>query len=167
MHLPSPELLIGRSQARLQALRLPAPELLVSRARARLNASATHLPNPELLIERRRAALQMVSGGLDASWQRSLQTFHLRTERQRLSPDVLRSAIRLQQARLQGLGSHLEAVSPRAILSRGYVLVQDMNGQPVTSAEARPVADRVVLSFVDGDRGARLDSLSPQGDLGL
>ncbi|GBR33218.1 exodeoxyribonuclease VII large subunit [Gluconobacter kondonii] len=167
MHLPSPELLIGRSQARLQALRLPAPELLVSRARARLNAPTTHLPNPELLIERRRAALQMVSGGLDASWQRSLQTFHLRTERQRLSPDVLRSAIRLQQARLQGVGSHLEAVSPRAILSRGYVLVQDMNGQPVTSAEARPVADRVVLSFVDGDRGARLDSLSPQGDLGL
>ena len=160
---------VMRVRHRLDApgMHLPSPELLVSRARARLNAPTTHLPNPELLIERRRAAMQMVSGSLDASWQRSLQTFHLRTERQRLSPDVLRSAIRLQQARLQGVGSHLEAVSPRAILSRGYVLVQDMNGQPVTSAEARPVADRVVLSFVDGDRGARLDSLSPQGDLGL
>ncbi|MBN3866047.1 exodeoxyribonuclease VII large subunit [Gluconobacter kondonii] len=160
---------VMRVRHRLDApgMHLPSPELLISRARARLNAPTTHLPNPELLIERRRAAMQMVSGSLDASWQRSLQTFHLRTERQRLSPDVLRSAIRLQQARLQGVGSHLEAVSPRAILSRGYVLVQDMNGQPVTSAEARPVADRVVLSFVDGDRGARLDSLSPQGDLGL
>lgn len=86
MHLPSPELLIGRSRARLQALRLPAPELLVSRARARLTAPTTHLPSPELLIERRRAGLRLVSGELDTAWQRSLQTFQLRTERQRLSP---------------------------------------------------------------------------------
>lgn len=160
---------VMRVRNRLDApgMHLPAPELLVSRARARLTAPTTRLPSPELLIERRRAALRAVSGELDTVWQRSLQTFQLRTERQRLSPDILRSAIRLQQARIQGLGSHLEAVSPRAILSRGYVLVQDVNGQPVTSAEARPVADRVVLSFADGDRGARLDTLSPQGDLGL
>ncbi|MFT9289166.1 exodeoxyribonuclease VII large subunit [Gluconobacter oxydans] len=155
-----------RLDDRGQRLDLALPSF-VMRIRNRLDAPGMHLPSPELLIGRRRAALRLVSGELDTAWQRALQTFQLRTERQRLSPDILRSAIRLQQARLQGLGSHLEAVSPRAILSRGYVLVQDVNGQPVTSAEARPVADRVVLSFADGDRGARLDSLSPQGDLGL
>ena len=94
--------------------------------------------------------------------------FPIWVERQRLSPETLNSAIRLQKARLDGLGSHLEAVSPRAILSRGYVLVQDSKGRPVTHSDAEPLSGRVVLSFADGQRGAKLDTLlTSQAALGL
>jgi exodeoxyribonuclease VII large subunit len=119
------------------------------------------------MIERREAALQRAQTALATAWHRADQQFHLRVERQRLSPETLKSAIRLQKARLEGLGSHLEAVSPKAILSRGYVLVQDSKGRPMTSSRAEPVNGRVVLSFADGERGAKLDALTSQGDLGL
>ncbi|EHH69117.1 exodeoxyribonuclease VII large subunit [Gluconobacter morbifer] len=165
--LPSPELLIGRSRARLQALPLPAPDVLMARARARLTSPAAHLPPPDLMLERARRDMNAASAALDMAWQRGIQNFQLRIERQRLSPEVLKSTIRLQRARLDGLGSHLEAVSPLAILSRGYALVQDSRGRPVTSAQAQPANGRVVLSFADGERGAKLDTLSSQGDLGL
>ncbi|GBR10810.1 exodeoxyribonuclease VII large subunit [Gluconobacter frateurii] len=160
---------VMRVRSRLDAPlhQLPSPELIVSRARAILAAPVRQLPSPVLMIERRRAALQREDTALVTVWQRADQQFHRRVERQRLSPETLKSTIRLQKARLEGLGSHLEAVSPKAILSRGYVLVQDSKGRPVTSAKATPVNDRIVLSFADGERGAKLDALTSQGDLGL
>lgn len=160
---------VMRIRSRLDAPlhQLPSPELIVSRARAALTAPFRQLPSPVLMIERRGSALQKAETALVTVWQNAAQRFHLRVERQRLSPETLNGAIRLQKARLAGLGSHLEAVSPKAILSRGYVLVQDSKGRPVTSSNAAPVNDRVVLSFADGERGAKLDALTSQGDLGL
>ena len=161
---------VMRARSRLDApvRQLPSPELIVSRARAALTAPSRQLPSPRLMIERRQSALRASETALITAWQRASQRFHLWVERQRLSPETLTSAIRLQKARLDGLGSHLEAVSPRAILSRGYVLVQDSKGRPVTHSDAEPLNGRVVLSFADGQRGAKLDTLlTSQADLGL
>ena len=124
-------------------------------------------PYPELQIERKRAFLITAARGLDGAVNQTVQQRALRVERQRLTPETLYSAIRMQKARVEGLGAHLEAVSPQAVLRRGYALVQDANGRPVTRADARPPNGRVVLSFADGERGARLDPLTSQGDLGL
>ncbi|MBS1061867.1 exodeoxyribonuclease VII large subunit [Gluconobacter wancherniae] len=144
---------------------LPGPDLIIGRRKARLSALVT--PSPELQIERKRAFLITAARGLDGAVNQTVQQRALRVERQRLTPETLYSAIRLQKARVEGLGAHLEAVSPQAVLRRGYALVQDANGRPVTRADARPPNGRVVLSFADGERGARLDPLTSQGDLGL
>ncbi|NVN41738.1 exodeoxyribonuclease VII large subunit, partial [Ameyamaea chiangmaiensis] len=65
--------------------------------------------------------------------------------------------LRVQRARLDVLAGRLEAMSPLGVLERGYVLVRDADGRPVTRAEgARPGA-QVTLTFRDGERAARIE----------
>jgi exodeoxyribonuclease VII large subunit len=53
-------------------------------------------------------------------------------------------------ARLEGLAARLAAADPRAVLARGYALVTDAQGKPVTSAAAIRPAARLQLEFADG-----------------
>lgn len=149
-------------------LALPA---FVQRSRGRLHAPSRQLPTARLILERAASRLAVVHQAYGASWDRMCRTKTVRLERARLSPELLQAGIQLHRTRLEGLGRHLEAVSPRAILRRGYVLVQDANGRAVTTAQAQPAHGRIILSFADGERGAKLDNLlrdaACQADLGL
>ncbi|QDH18046.1 exodeoxyribonuclease VII large subunit [Swingsia samuiensis] len=155
-----------RLDDRSQRLELALPSFVL-RMRNQLEAPNKRLPVFDLILSRRQHHLNTLSVAFDTSWQRLFQKYSLIVERQRLSPDVLKSAIYLQKVRVEGVSKHLEAVSPLAILSRGYVLVQDSKGQPMTSSHAQPVNGRVILSFSDGKRGAKLDNVTHQEDLGL
>ena len=66
---------------------------------------------------------------------------------------MLRHAV----ARLEGTGARLEAVSPLAVLARGYALVQHPSGRPFTAAAAIPPGQRLVLRFADGTVHATAD----------
>ncbi len=68
----------------------------------------------------------------------------------RVTEAPLRSRLREAAARVEGLAARLEAADPRAVLARGYVLVTDRAGQPVTSAAAVRPAARLTLEFGDG-----------------
>lgn len=92
------------------------------------------MPTPRALVDRRRAAAA-----------RTLV---------RLSIAPVQASLREQRAVLAGLGARLEAVSPRAVLARGYALVTDADGQPVTRAAAVRPGDRLRLRFGDGETGA-------------
>lgn len=81
----------------------------------------------------------------------------MRLLRAPLRLETVQSRLALQRTRLEGVARHLKAVSPLAILERGYVLVQDEAGHAVTSSAALPVGSHVQLSFADGVRQARLD----------
>ena len=59
--------------------------------------------------------------------------------------------MREARARLAGASARLELVSPEAVLKRGYALVFDLRGHPVTSAGAVAPASRLRLHFADGD----------------
>ena len=54
----------------------------------------------------------------------------------------LRATLREAKSRLEGMAGRLEAVSPLAVLSRGYVLVTDRKGTPVTSARVTLIGMR-------------------------
>ncbi|TPW34599.1 exodeoxyribonuclease VII large subunit [Oecophyllibacter saccharovorans] len=158
--LPSLPVLLETNRMRLedraQRLELGLPAAL-QRARSRLETASLQLRAPELILAPRQKALDAAGSALNAAWERSLAGRQMLLLRQNLSPDLLASRVQLQRARLEGLGRQLEALSPRQVLERGYVLVQDAQGRPVTRQAQLPPHSRVTLDFVDGKRLAELD----------
>ena len=69
------------------------------------------------------------------------------------------TANRLQRAeqQLSGLAQRLEAASPKAVLERGFTLVVDEQGEPLTSAKQAKAGQNVNLRFWDGQRRARIE----------
>ena len=61
-----------------------------------------------------------------------------------------------------GLGNHLESVSPLAVLDRGYALVTDRAGHPLTSAAAVSPGARLRIRFSDGEVEATADPKTPE-----
>lgn len=55
------------------------------------------------------------------------------------------------------LARRLEAASPKAVLERGYALIVDESGKPLTSAHATSSGQAVRLQFADGERRARIE----------
>jgi exodeoxyribonuclease VII large subunit len=86
----------------------------------------------------------------------------------RFSPAPLQARLREARATLSGATRHLEAVSPLAVLQRGYALVTDAGGRALTSAaDVRPAA-RLRIRFADGEVGATADDTrAKQGRLPL
>jgi exodeoxyribonuclease VII large subunit len=60
-------------------------------------------------------------------------------------------------SRLEGLAAALGAHDPERVIARGYAVVDDGEGNVVTSAEAARAAERVRLFFGDGDVRARIE----------
>jgi exodeoxyribonuclease VII large subunit len=71
-------------------------------------------------------------------------------------PGLVRRRIADAAQRLAGQAQLLESLSYARVLDRGYALVRDAAGEPVTgAAAAKPGAD-VTIRFRDGDVGARI-----------
>ncbi|WP_230880619.1 exodeoxyribonuclease VII large subunit [Bombella sp. ESL0385] len=145
-----------RLDDRAQRLELALPGF-VMRARARLGGAAFHLPAMETVLGQRHRLLEGQAGRLQAGWERFWQGCQMRLMRMPLQIGVIQGQCAVQRERLVGVARHLEAVSPRAVLERGYVLVQDAKGRPVTHAAALPQGGIVQLAFVDGARQAKLE----------
>ncbi|GAB5388720.1 MAG: exodeoxyribonuclease VII large subunit [Alphaproteobacteria bacterium] len=140
------------------------------------DALAARLPNPEQQVRLARQRLGTVADALDRgirdrlahhkeALNRQEQSLSLRPIRDRLRQNR-RDADRLADAmmpamtrlfsarrdRLSGLFRLLESTSHKSILKRGFVLVRDSGGTPVTSAQmARSHAD-LVLEFDAGEQ---------------
>ena len=65
--------------------------------------------------------------------------------------------LRESRTRLEGTAARLESVSPLAVLQRGYALVSDATGHPMTSAAAVKPGARLRLRFADDEVGATAD----------
>lgn len=141
---------------RSQRLSLALPAVIMQ-ARARLGAPQCHMPPPEGFLLYRRNALSSAGTGLKTAWQRDVQQKKMRLLQAPLRPDSITSRLDVQRARLEGVARHLEAVSPKALLGRGYVLVQDEAGRTVTSSAELEKHAIVTLHFADAPRMARLD----------
>jgi exodeoxyribonuclease VII large subunit len=59
--------------------------------------------------------------------------------------------------RLALLGAKLAGLDPKGPLARGFVLVKDASGQPLTSAAQASVGSAVALQWLDGERKARIE----------
>ncbi|MDF7674335.1 exodeoxyribonuclease VII large subunit [Acetobacteraceae bacterium ESL0697] len=145
-----------RLDDRSQRLALALPAQMV-KARAALNDKSCALPSLDFLLEKKEAAFAAVREALGTVWRQFLQNEQMKLLRVSLRPEILKTRLQLERTRLQGVERHLVAVSPRAILERGYVMVQDSEGSPVTASASLGRQALVRLHFSDGKREAMLD----------
>jgi exodeoxyribonuclease VII large subunit len=153
--LPDLPSLVGAARQRLDdraeriVLALPA---LVERRRAALTSVERRLPDPHRLVQARRASLDLLSHRLEACTHKAVARLRTAMERiaARLTDAPLRASLREARAHLTGAAARLESASPLAILQRGYVLVTDPVGHPITTASAVKPHAKLQLHFGDG-----------------
>jgi exodeoxyribonuclease VII large subunit len=174
-------------------LHLALPNLLAKR-RTDLTAVERRLPDMRSMLRSLRERVQDRSARLDLSWPTVLASrrsclevcghklvaclraavfrIHNNANRMlgRLSDAPVRASLRESRARLEGMAARLESVSPMAVLQRGYALVTDSAGHPLTSAAAVKPGARLTLQFADGEVRATADGARKadlQGELAL
>ncbi len=153
---------VGERRLRLGRAERGLPDLpgLIGTARQRLDDRAERLARAlPTLVDRRRHTLDRCGEKLTACLRHAVAGIHRRAGRtlERLTPAPIRASIRELTAKVAGLGNHLESVSPLAVLDRGYALVTDRAGHPLTSAAAVNPGARLRIRFSDGEVGATAD----------
>jgi exodeoxyribonuclease VII large subunit len=184
--LPDLPALVGTARQRLddraERLRLALPNLVRHRA-ARLGLARSTLagglrhtlaarrdqatrvlarvsPAPlRDLVRHSAVRLELASSTLEGALRHTLAVRRDRAVRllTRVSPAPLRARLREARARLDGAAGRLESVSPLAVLQRGYALVTDPGGHPLTTSTAVRPGARLRLRFADGEVGATAD----------
>jgi exodeoxyribonuclease VII large subunit len=143
---------------RAQRLAMALPNLLAAR-RGALIAVERHIPDPSVLIAARAGTLRELAlrhrNGL-------LPFLHRRRNEAaallgRLNVALPAARMRECALRLEGLAARLEGASYASVLARGFALVRDNAGRPVTRAHSiRPHA-KLVLVFADGEIRVQTD----------
>jgi len=131
--LPDLPNILGAARQRLddrnERLALALPNFC-SAKRATLERLANRLIHPREFLARRRADVAMLSHRLTTPL-----------------PNRLRDA----RTRLEGLSARLESVSYAAVLARGFALVTNAKGAPVSSAAAVVPGAELHVRFADGE----------------
>jgi exodeoxyribonuclease VII large subunit len=164
--------LLQRRRTALGAIERSLPDLpgRLAHSRQRVQEHQARLiialPN---FVARRHAALDLCGQKLVSCLRHAVATIHNRAGRSlgRLSDAPLWASLREARARLDGSAARLESVSPLAVLKRGYAVVSDAVGHPLTSAASVRPGARVRLRFADGEVGATADKPERQGRLPL
>jgi exodeoxyribonuclease VII large subunit len=120
------------------------------------------VPHPRAAIAARRAALELLEGRRSAAFARQVQRARGQRALQAFSDAPLRGLLREKRAALDGLSRQLEAVSYHAVLARGFALVRDADGEPLTrAAEVTPGA-KLSIAFADGAVAATAEGEAPK-----
>lgn len=143
----------------------------------------------DLLAERMSRKLERLAQRVDRlsirlvspSQRIAARAHQLALLRQRLkhaAPDIMRASERTQKAcerlalncrqrtealsrRLERLTSHLNGLSPKAPLARGFALVRAADGRLITNVQTLSVKDRVMIDFASGRVAATVEEVSP------
>ncbi|HEX2854919.1 MAG TPA: exodeoxyribonuclease VII large subunit [Opitutaceae bacterium] len=73
---------------------------------------------------------------------------------ERRSPEL---RVQQESQKLLSLWKRLQAASPRSVLNRGFAIVRDEKGKPVSRRGALKPGQRVQAEFADGSVGARVE----------
>jgi exodeoxyribonuclease VII large subunit len=117
-----------------------------------------HLAHPQRRLDQTRARFDLLRQRLGQAAiriSRPEAAPRLGEARRRLAPGVAQ-ALGVRRHRLEVLAAMLEAMDPRGPLARGFVLVRDASGKPLTHAGDAGAGARVELHWQDGVRRAEL-----------
>ena len=169
--LPRPvELLEGAMQSLDHQTELLSAALSRGRERAaaRLAAVAAALRHPREVLGQAAREIERLDGRLIGSLRVAVNARASRFEGLTLAPRLtagMENAIAASEARLAAAGKLLDSVSYERVLDRGFALVQDADGQPVTAAAATREGQNVSIRFADGAAGAVISGRSePHAD---
>lgn len=146
------ELLDRVAVSRTRMERSLARQLEHADARLRRLASSRYLSDPLAPLRRERERLGRAAGALPLVRPYSLLDRPL----QRLDGQQRRllhagsQTVNRAGTKLAGLAAALDALSPLAVLGRGYQLTYNSEGRPLARAAAVTAGERLDLQFVDG-----------------
>jgi exodeoxyribonuclease VII large subunit len=154
--------LLHKRQAALSGVerRLPDLPAMLRSCRERVQERGVRLvialPN---VVARRHGALDLCGQKLLAGLRHAVSGIHNGAGRTlgRLIDAPLRATLREARTGLAGMAGRLESVSPLAVLKRGYALVSDPAGHPLTSAAEVAPGARLGIRFADGEVRATAD----------
>jgi exodeoxyribonuclease VII large subunit len=171
LRVPTPtaaaEIVAPATAAALEALSAQAAALnrrllaAFEREAQRLDRLATRLARPGETVRRRSHQLDLLAQRLQNSARRTIE---LRRTGAATLGARLRSAVVLARGRHVGrveeAAIRLAAVDPRRVLARGYALLTDLEGRPVTSVLAMKVGDGLVATVGDGQADVAVTSVA-------
>ncbi len=153
-------LLMRRAEWRHAAERLPAPATWLDGLGRHLREAETRLRLglPQLLGLRRNA-MALARQGLASGLRHRIGQLAQAEGRVsgRLHPGPVVAGQREARAWLEGLSARLGSVSYRAVLERGFALVSDADGHPLTRAAAVTPGGAISVRFADGAVAATAD----------
>ena len=163
--LPDLPALLGHARMRADdrgyRLHLALPNLLAARHSA-LQRVERRIPEPGGIIASRRHRLELTGLQLLAGLRQSVQSAQSRADRllPRLSLASVQTDLQAKRARLAVVAARLEGASYARVLARGFALVRQRKGEPVTSAAAIKPGAKLTISFADGDVHASSDRVA-------
>ncbi|GAA0266173.1 hypothetical protein GCM10009127_02020 [Alteraurantiacibacter aestuarii] len=142
---------LGRERLEARAQRLPRPEQLLQLPAQKLDDLGEKLRRG--LLDRaasgreRLGALRLSPAVLERNWRESKQ----RLDTVRLSPMLVTRPIAEKAQKLAALARLAEQLHPEKPLQRGYAMVFDAAGRPVTDKASAQVKPSLAIRFRDGD----------------
>lgn len=128
----------------------------------RLDRLSQRLARPGESVARRAQAIASLEHRLDAALMRSVTASRARAL---AAATRLRHAFELRRTRLthrlDSAALHLQALDPDRVLARGYALLVDVDGRPVTSITRLVVGSGVAARLADGEAALRVESTAP------
>lgn len=144
----------GSALEDIAAARLEHARQQLDHARSRLR-----LLSPAAQLEQSQLRLDDLTNRLAAALRHAAQERReqLAAARARLAAASPERRVQLESHRLLALWKRLESASPKSVLNRGFALVRDAQGRPVSRAsEVRP-GDAIVTEFADGEVRSRVE----------
>ncbi len=128
----------------------------------RLDRLSVRLARPGESVARRAHGLDALEQRLHAAVTRTLLAARTRstTTSSRLSHAVAMNRARLSH-RLDSASVRLQALDPDRVLARGYAMIVDGAGHPVTSVARLAVGSKVTARLADGQATLGVESTSP------
>jgi len=134
----------------------------VAQAHERLDhaRSRLRLLSPAAAIEQNHLRLDDLRNRLGSALRASTQLRReaLRAAQARLAATAPQKRVELESHRLLALWKRLESASPQSVLKRGYAIVRDEAGRPVSRAKATKPGQALVNEFHDGKVKVRVDA---------
>jgi exodeoxyribonuclease VII large subunit len=169
--LPDLPSILGAARQRLddrgERLALALPNFFTLR-RAGLERLAARLVHPRELLARGRNAVSLLDHRLAAALPSQLRARQSAAAllTQRLHTP-LPGRLRESRLRLENLAARLDGVSYAAVLARGFALVTNTKGAPISSAAQVAPGAALTIKFADGDIAVKAAAKTAQLDLGL
>jgi exodeoxyribonuclease VII large subunit len=120
------------------------------------------VPHPREAIAARRHAVALLDGRRSAAFARRVQRLRGARALHAFSDAPLLALLRERRATLAGAARQLEALSYNAVLARGFALVRDAEGEPLTRAAAVTRGARLSIGFADGQVIATAEGEAPR-----
>lgn len=134
----------------------------IEREAQRLDRIALRLARPSEGVARRGHRLDLLVQRLVAAARRGLAARSAASDAAAARAQAMFARAMARQAgRVEAAAIRLEAIDPRRVLARGYALLSDDDGHPVSSvAQIRP-GDALVALLQDGQAGVDVRSIAP------